>query len=98
MAERLGRLARQQRGKMVDGDDAEGGTRGQAVDGHRRLVESRGDRVDGHGSEGGGGVGGDVADDRELAVGDVEGFLVYCLRGGRMVSHRLFFSVRGVSL
>lgn len=81
MAERLGSLTGQERGEVVDRDNREGRTGGQTVDGHGGLVEGRGYRVDGHGSEGGGGVGGDVADDGELAVGDLEGLLVYCWKG-----------------
>ena len=102
-AKGLGRLARQERGEVVDRDDREGRAGLQVVDGHGRLVEGGRHGVDGHGGEGGGcvlvmgvllagGVGegllgewayrGDVAHDRELAVGGLEGLEVDCCGSG----------------
>lgn len=59
LAERLARLARQERGEVVDGDDAERGVV-QHGDGDGGAVEGRGGAVDWDGVERRGGVAGDL--------------------------------------
>lgn len=72
VAKGLGRLARQGRGQVVDGDDGQRRPVALDVDGDGGLVEGGVDVVDGDGVVGVGGVAGDIADDAQLAGGALE--------------------------
>lgn len=67
IAKRLGRLTRQQRGEVIDGNDRQRRPR-RRLDGNGGLVKRRVDVVDGDGVVGVGRVARDVADDAEGAL------------------------------
>lgn len=76
VAEGLGRLARQSRRQVVDGDDGQSGAVALYVNLDGGLVEGGVDIVDGDGVVGVGGVAADVADNAELAAGALEALAI----------------------